>query len=976
MKRYAVRISLILCLLLALSFLLTGGAGASTISADRAAVCLKDDWKVYPDSSNIGEQNRWFAGFPDGGTTVSLPYESSDVAYTDVVWFGNQFFADLDLQDGQRAVLDFEGVQYYTKVWLNGAYIGDHEGSYGKFQFDVTDQLRHGEQNLLALRLYVPRGSSTHRGATEANLPLWLGAFQHIQTPVYLRAVPDVSIDDTYVDADYQTGNVDVALTINNPTGEIVRVDIASEITVSGGGGVLDSDAETVKVWPGTSTHTLSMQLDEFTAWSPDNPFLYDVNATAQAKGAAFIDSSCVTTGFKDLRVDGEGYFVLNGERLFLKSAHTAPYVLGSVDVGADTERQLHQLDYLKSAGFNMVRFISGPALPEMLDYCDRIGLMVYEETAMAWFPTDCSITGELVTSEISQLLYRDRNHVSFSILGLLNETYGNSGTQARYGAAVGSLNTIRDIDENVLVLLSSGRWDNKRETASACNPGSRTWDGWMGNEGNATPTNTTYMTLFSGMGDIHYYPNMPYDASVRDAFAAIGDVRAAFVSEAGAGSQPNIISDYRTLQQENNSSLGNLMNQSIAQQLEALDYIYTQYGLNTVFATQEDIVTQSQILQARQRSLLVDYIRSNPKISGYSMTQGADIGYRGEGILEGQMTHKTAMYDTIRDCWSDLRWCVNLDEYNVYSDGALDVDIRLSNFGVLEDKDYTAVIRITGESGTLYKKTVTVHPAFDESGNADFSIPVLSESIALTSFTTGEYTISATLYGAEATSGSKTFWVTQRSSLPQLSGTVYQYGLSAAEIATLTARGATVAALDPDNIPAGCTILLGQNNTSAAVLNKLFENVRLTGSHLVGTSYGVFGDSGQTGLPFDQPGTASVLSNWLYHSDAVIFDTPVTAGLQTECLVDPTYYEAVYDSHCYGAISKPDELHAFMFFMRNDGGVTEQDLYYGVACGTYYYGEGYITVNTFDIPGGAGTPVADRLLLNMAAYLGTKQAA
>ena len=47
-------------------------------------------------------------------------------------------------------------VQYYTKVWLNGAYIGDHEGSYGKFQFDVTDQLRHGEQNLLALRLYVP----------------------------------------------------------------------------------------------------------------------------------------------------------------------------------------------------------------------------------------------------------------------------------------------------------------------------------------------------------------------------------------------------------------------------------------------------------------------------------------------------------------------------------------------------------------------------------------------------------------------------------------------------------------------------------------------------------------------------------------------------------------------------------------------------------------------------------------------------
>ena len=330
MKRYSCRISLILCLLLALSILLAGGANATAVSADKAAACLKDGWKVHVDSNNTGEQDRWFAGFPDGGTAVSLPYESSDVAYTDVVWFSNQFFADLDLEEGQRAVLDFEGVQYYTKAWLNGAYLGDHEGAYGRFQFDVTDHLRHGEQNLLALRLYVPRGSSTHRGATAASLPQWLGAFQRIQTPVYLRAVPDVSISDTYAAADYQTGNVEVTLTLHNPTDEIVRVDIASEITVSGVSGVLDSDEKTVKVWPGTSAHTLSLQVSDFTAWSPDNPYLYDVNATARAKGAAFIDSSCVTTGFKDLRVDGEGYFVLNGERLFLKScAHRQPYVHG-----------------------------------------------------------------------------------------------------------------------------------------------------------------------------------------------------------------------------------------------------------------------------------------------------------------------------------------------------------------------------------------------------------------------------------------------------------------------------------------------------------------------------------------------------------------------------------------------------------------------------------------------------------------------
>ena len=979
MKKFKTVLTLIMAAVLIFSTFVFVRASEETLDvaapavqdSARVSLCLEDNWHVYVDSADSGEKEEWYKGFLGGGRTVSLPYESSADGYTNVIWFGNEFMADFALNEGERTVLDFEGVQYYAKIWLNGSFVGEHYGSYGKFSIDVTDYIRPGEMNLLALRLVTPRGGSSLNGVPDTSTPVWLGGFQHIQTPVYVNVLPDVYIADTYVDADYNAGSFDIELTLNHSGFGNRRVTVNTDIKESNGTGVIKSVKKTFKVTPGENKIKFSVPMKDFKAWSTDTPNLYDVSFAVKASKSDYTDYSTVTVGFKDLRIDDEGYFCLNGKRIFLKCCHNSPYVIGSVDVGDDIERQLHQLDYYKSAGFNTVRFLDGPALPEMLDYCDRIGLMTYQETALSWTQTDCSTMKDLFANEITQLTLRDRNHASFAMIGMLNETFGKNETAIRYEAALEGPKTVRLYDDDVLIMLSSGRWDYDKNIASACNPGSTEWDAYMGNEGEdgQKGTNDFFNSTFSGMGDIHYYPSLPYDAEIGDAYRAVGDVRASLISEAGAGSQPNIISDYNTFYQEENIAMSSGMNISISKQLNTLNEMWEKYNVGNVYSAKEDLILESQRLQSQQRSLIVDYIRSNPKINGYSMTQGSDVGYRGEGILEGAMTHKDTMFNTLLNCWNDLRWCINLRDYNLYDTDELKLTVDLSDIGVLEEgKKYTAMVYITGGGKTVWSKSV------DVSSNGSFVIPVIDESVSLKGLKSGEYKISAVLCGANASS-SKSFWVTAKSDLKSLKGmTIYQYGCPDNVKKVFTDAGAKLIEYTGQDVPENSTIVFGKTNANSDYLAAAFEAAQNKGCHVTATAWDVYTDYGYTKLPFDRPGIISNASNWLYHSDAIIFDTAITEGLQkTNCLVDQIYYEDVYNAHYFYNLEDPDEVHAFSFFLGNDGGVTAQDLLYGVTCGTFYYGKGYITVCTFDLNNGAGAPDADIFLLNMASYLNTK---
>ena len=243
--------------------------------------------------------------------------------------------------------------------------------------------------------------------------------------------------------------------------------------------------------------------------------------------------------------------------------------------------------------------------------------------------------------------------------------------------------------------------------------------------------------------------------------------------------------------------------------------------------------------------------------------------------------------------------------------------------------------------------------------------IPVLDETLSLR-LPAGRYTVSAAMTGgAHPTCGERTFYVTDRADLPDLRGAeLYQTGLAADAVRLLEEQGAAVRTLDPENIPDGATVLVGET-LGAQALGSVLASAR-RGSHIVGLARTAFG-ADAPGLPLDRPGEYKEMDNWLYHYDSLVYGNAFTEGLMQNAILDPEYYECVMSKYYIEQITPPDEPTVANFYIGFDGG-PGNDLWSGLQLGTYRCGDGLVTVNTLRILEAVGNPAADRLLCNIAA--------
>ena len=169
----------------------------------------------------------------------------------------------------------------------------------------------------------------------------------------------------------------------------------------------------------------------------------------------AGVDEYSVRCGFRDFRFEN-GYFRLNGRRIFLKCSHTGNHCPIGQQLPHDPDLLRRDLHNVKVMGFNAIRFIAGVATRYQLDLCDEIGLLVYEEAYANWCLEDSPKMAERFDRSLGEMILRDRNHPSIVIWGLLNET--PEGPVFRH--AVDALKLVRTLDDSRMVMLNSGRWD------------------------------------------------------------------------------------------------------------------------------------------------------------------------------------------------------------------------------------------------------------------------------------------------------------------------------------------------------------------------------------------------------------------------------------------------------------------------------------------------------------------------------------
>jgi hypothetical protein len=326
-----------------------------------------------------------------------------------------------------------------------------------KFIFDATSAIKPGAENRIAIRLVsilnepidgMVRAQTPHGGYAPFNLG---GIFDNVE----LLMTPQVRMEDLFVRADPKTGKMRIEAEIRNESPNAVQSSINYSVAPAAGGEAVCAVNLNQKLQPGVNTISTELQLENPQLWQLNDPFLYRLTGRISAEGSKSISENTARFGFRDFRFEN-GYFRLNGKRVFWRSVHTGADAPGSIRLPHDPDLLRRDLLDLKVMGFNGVRFISIMPPRYQLDLCDEIGLMVYEESHASWMLQDSPQLAERMDRTLTGMVLRDRNHPSIVMWGLLNET-GQGGV---FQHAAASLPLMRRLDDSRIIMLGSGRFD------------------------------------------------------------------------------------------------------------------------------------------------------------------------------------------------------------------------------------------------------------------------------------------------------------------------------------------------------------------------------------------------------------------------------------------------------------------------------------------------------------------------------------
>jgi hypothetical protein len=467
MKTTHLRLLLVACLLAPATPAPAVPTGGRVVSLDG-----KDSWLVSPDPSNAGRDEKWWAAPRPDAKPIRVPGTLQEALgeYHGVAWYWRTTTIPRNPHAEGRYFVRFWSIDYAADVWINGEPAGYHEGADTMFELDITRAVKVDAENLVAVRVVNPTNAPIDglviREAPGRNRfePWGPGATYNsggIQDSVEILIAPPARIEDLHVKPDWKSGAIEADVEVLSASGAAVKGNLTLSVSAAASGETLDSSASTCDIAPGRSVLRARVQVPDFRLWQLEDPILYRVTARLGREGSDSFDETSTRCGFRDFRFE-DGYFRLNGKRVFLKSAHFGGDSPLTGIIPFDPGMVRRDFLELKLMGFNMARCIAGLARRYVVDLADEIGLMVYDESYAAWCVTPSPRMPERWSRCTAGMIRRDRNHPSVVMWGLLNET--SNGPV--FVHAVESLKLVKSLDDTRVVMLNSGRFDNQLSEA------------------------------------------------------------------------------------------------------------------------------------------------------------------------------------------------------------------------------------------------------------------------------------------------------------------------------------------------------------------------------------------------------------------------------------------------------------------------------------------------------------------------------
>lgn len=381
------------------------GRGAAKMDFDDhdwRVVNLPHDWAVEAPFDERGDGSHGYKAI------------GKNFAERSVGWYRKAFFIPAS-DAGRRLSVDFGGVFRDSQVWVNGFYLGCEPSGYNSFGYDISDYLNYGGTNVIAVRVDAT--------LTEGWFYEGAGIYRHVwltkTAPLHVAKWGTFVMTD--VKPDFSSAAITARVTVNNDKSETAAFSLQQTVFDADDKAVATGETKSLSLGPGASSEFSSMlHVAKPRLWSCETPYLHRL-VTEIREGGKTVDRYETIFGIRTLRWDANAGFFLNGRHVQLRGTCNHQDHAG---VGAAIPDALNvfRIGQLKKMGSNAIRTSHNAPTPELLDACDRLGMLVMDENREYG-------TNPQQLDGLKRLMLRDRNHPSVIIWSIGNEEWGIEGT-------------------------------------------------------------------------------------------------------------------------------------------------------------------------------------------------------------------------------------------------------------------------------------------------------------------------------------------------------------------------------------------------------------------------------------------------------------------------------------------------------------------------------------------------------------------
>ena len=332
-------------------------------------------------------------------------------------WYRKHFTVPAE-QQGKRVKLVFDGAMSLANVWVNGTLVAERPYGYTTFFMDITDVVKAGEENVVAVRLTPEDMSSRWYPGAGLYRNTWIEYNEQVHFSHWATFVSTPEVRE-------KSAQVKIVTSVENHKSVEVSMVLSQKILDPSGKEAARGE-RSIMLAPGEQKDVIQLfDVEDIIRWDVDAPNLYKLKTLISA-GEKTLDAYETPFGIRSIEFSATEGFKLNGRYMKLNGV-CMHHDLGPLGGAVNSRAVERQMEIMKSMGVNAIRTSHNPPSPELLEACDRLGLMVQDEAFDCWQIPKVSngynkYFDDWYEDDLRSMIRRDRNHPSVIMWSIGNE--------------------------------------------------------------------------------------------------------------------------------------------------------------------------------------------------------------------------------------------------------------------------------------------------------------------------------------------------------------------------------------------------------------------------------------------------------------------------------------------------------------------------------------------------------------------------